>query len=60
MSKEHFAGLERLATVAEAGKLRAAIDHRRVPLSDVRSAMQDLEAGRIRGKVVVCVESPKV
>jgi len=52
MSNEHFEGLERLAAMAEAGQLRASID-RTVTLEGVASAMQDLEAGKVRGKVVV-------
>jgi NADPH:quinone reductase-like Zn-dependent oxidoreductase len=49
---EHFEGLERLAALADAGELRPAID-RRISLDEVPAALRDLEAGKIRGKVVV-------
>jgi len=52
MAKEHFSGLEQLASMADEGKLRPVID-RKVPLEGVASAMQDLVAGKVRGKVVV-------
>jgi 2-desacetyl-2-hydroxyethyl bacteriochlorophyllide A dehydrogenase len=52
MSREHFSDLERLAELAEAGKVSPVID-RTCTLSQVAGAMQDLEAGRVRGKVVV-------
>jgi NADPH:quinone reductase-like Zn-dependent oxidoreductase len=45
-------GLELLAAMADEGKVRPLID-RRVALEGVASAMQDLEAGKVRGKVVV-------
>jgi NADPH:quinone reductase-like Zn-dependent oxidoreductase len=53
-ANEHFEGLERLAALADAGKLRPVID-RRTTLADVPAAIRDLEAGRVRGKVVVAV-----
>jgi len=53
-SHEHFAGIEVLAAHAEAGELAPLID-RRCRLQDVPSALRDLEAGEICGKVVVAV-----
>jgi NADPH:quinone reductase-like Zn-dependent oxidoreductase len=52
MANEHFEGLERLAALADEGGLRPAID-RKIPLEGVASAVQDLEAGKVRGKIVV-------
>lgn len=54
IASEAAEGLERLATFAEEGALRPAID-RRVSLEGVADAMRDLEAGRVRGKVAVTV-----
>lgn len=52
MAKEHFAHFERLAELADRGVLSPIID-RRISLNEVVTAMHDLEAGRVRGKVVV-------
>lgn len=52
LAKEHFAGLERLAALADAGKLRPAID-RQVTLEGVAGALRAMQAGEVRGKVVV-------
>lgn len=52
MANEHFAGLERLAAMADEGKLRPVID-RKVPLEGVAGALGAMEAGEVRGKVVV-------
>lgn len=57
LSREHFEGLERLAAFADAGKLRPVVD-RRIPLQEVRDALVDLEAGKVRGKVLVRVGAP--
>ncbi len=54
MSREHFADLERLSALVEAGRLAPVID-RRCPLSSVADAMRDLEMGKVCGKVVVTV-----
>ena len=54
LPKEHFSGLERLAAFVEAGKLRPVID-RRIPLEGVAQALRDLEAGKVKGKVLVKV-----
>jgi NADPH:quinone reductase-like Zn-dependent oxidoreductase len=51
-SKEHFEHLERLSELADRGVLSPIID-RRISLSEVVTAMRDLDAGRVRGKVVV-------
>lgn len=53
-TREHFEGLQDLATLSAARKLAPVID-RRVPLAEVTAAMRDLEAGRVCGKVVVTV-----
>jgi NADPH:quinone reductase-like Zn-dependent oxidoreductase len=52
MVREHFSDIEQLAAYAEAGKLATLID-RRCPLEDVVSAISDLKAGKVCGKVVV-------
>jgi NADPH:quinone reductase-like Zn-dependent oxidoreductase len=51
-AKEHHSHLEKLATLVERKKVAPIID-RRVPLADLVPALHDLEAGRIRGKVVI-------
>jgi NADPH:quinone reductase-like Zn-dependent oxidoreductase len=55
---ENSADLETLAGLIEAGKLAPVID-RTCPLAGVPEAMRDLEAGRVRGKVVVAI-SPQL
>jgi NADPH:quinone reductase-like Zn-dependent oxidoreductase len=50
--RETSADLTTLAGLLEEGRLRPMID-RTCPLSGVPEAMRDLEAGRVRGKVVV-------
>ena len=52
VTREHHAHMEPLAALADEGRLVPVID-RRVPLTGVVDALRDLEAGRIRGKVVV-------
>ena len=52
MADESGEDLERLAELASRGAFRPVID-RRVGLAEVAPAMRDLEAGRVRGKVVV-------
>jgi NADPH:quinone reductase-like Zn-dependent oxidoreductase len=51
---ENSKDLETLKELIEAGKLTPVID-RVCPLAGVSDAMRDLEAGRVRGKVVVAV-----
>ena len=53
-SREHVAGIEVLAAHAEAGELTARID-RRCRLQDVASALRDLEAGVVCGKVAIAI-----
>jgi NADPH:quinone reductase-like Zn-dependent oxidoreductase len=52
--KEHYADLERLVELVEAGRLTPTID-RTFPLHDVPDAMRYLEAGQARGKLVIAV-----
>jgi len=51
-AKEHHTHLEKLAAFVERGEVTPIID-RRVSLAGVVPALQDMEAGRIRGKVVI-------
>lgn len=53
-SEERHTHLERVAQLCEAGQLRPVID-RRIDLAEVPAALADLEAGRVRGKVLVRV-----
>ncbi|MGB7981927.1 MAG: NAD(P)-dependent alcohol dehydrogenase [Candidatus Nanopelagicales bacterium] len=52
VASENARDLEDLRALIDAGKLRTAVD-RVCPLADLPDAMRDLEAGRVRGKVVV-------
>lgn len=52
VAKDHFAALERLTKLIDDGHVRPAV-HRTYPLADAAEAMRELEAGRVRGKVVV-------
>jgi NADPH:quinone reductase-like Zn-dependent oxidoreductase len=54
LMKPNQADLLVLKELCEAGKIRPIID-RRFPLSDVRAAVQYVETGHARGKVVVTV-----
>ena len=56
ISRENSTDLTTLAGLMEDGLLRPAID-RTCPLTGIPDAMRDLEAGRVRGKVVVTVAS---
>ncbi len=56
VSKEHYAGLERLTKLIEAGQLVPVIEQT-YPLSDMPTAMRNLQAGRARGKLVITVSS---
>ena len=51
-AKEHHTHLEKLAAFVDRGQVAPFID-RRVPLAGLVSALLDLEAGRVRGKVVI-------
>jgi len=53
-NREHYSLLERLVAHCEAGELRPVVD-RRVSLEEVPSAIADLAAGKVRGKIVVHV-----
>jgi NADPH:quinone reductase-like Zn-dependent oxidoreductase len=52
--REHFSGLELLAGLAAAGQVTPAVE-RTYPLEQVPAAMRHLEAGQVRGKVVIAV-----
>jgi NADPH:quinone reductase-like Zn-dependent oxidoreductase len=52
--KENHADIERLAALIEAGEITPSID-KTYPLHDAPAAMRHLEAGRVRGKIVVSV-----
>jgi NADPH:quinone reductase-like Zn-dependent oxidoreductase len=54
MNKENARDLEILAKMIEQGAIKPVID-RICPLAAVPDAMRDLEAGRVRGKVVVAI-----
>jgi NADPH:quinone reductase-like Zn-dependent oxidoreductase len=56
MAREHFESLERLSALIAAGKVVPLVD-RRCSLSQVHRAIEALEAGKIRGKVVVTVSA---
>lgn len=51
-SREVAEDIERIAAYLESGAVKPPID-RRVGLDGVRDALRDLEAGRVRGKIVV-------
>jgi NADPH:quinone reductase-like Zn-dependent oxidoreductase len=52
--KEHYADLERLVDLIEAGKLMPVIE-KTYPLHEAPDAMRHLEAGHARGKLVIAV-----
>jgi NADPH:quinone reductase-like Zn-dependent oxidoreductase len=54
--KEHYTVLERLTELIEGGKLVPAIE-RTYPLNEMPNAMRHLQAGRVRGKLVIAVSS---
>jgi len=56
LSKEHFADLERMAELIEAGQVVPPLD-RVYPLHRAAEAMRELEAGRVRGKIAIAVQS---
>jgi NADPH:quinone reductase-like Zn-dependent oxidoreductase len=57
LSKETAADLRILARMAEAGTVAPIID-RVYPLEQAPAAIDDLVAGRVRGKLVVRVTEP--
>jgi D-arabinose 1-dehydrogenase-like Zn-dependent alcohol dehydrogenase len=52
MNKEHYSGLDRLAELATAGDVTPRIE-RSYSLTDVPDAVRRLEAGKVRGQVVI-------
>jgi NADPH:quinone reductase-like Zn-dependent oxidoreductase len=52
MAREHSSYCERLAELCAAGQVRPAID-RCITLSEVPSALRELEAGQVKGKLAV-------
>ncbi len=54
LNKEHYARLERLAALGEAGKLTSVIEWS-YSLAQVPDAVSHLEAGKVRGKVVITI-----
>ncbi len=52
MNKEHYSGLERLAKLATDGRITSVIE-RSYSLAQVPDAIRHLEAGKVRGKVVI-------
>ncbi len=56
ISKEHHSPMQRLAELVEEKKVAPIIDHS-VSLHEVPDALRDLEAGRVRGKIVVQIPS---
>lgn len=52
MNKEHYSGLERLAKLAAAGDVAPHLD-RSYSLAEVPDAVRQLEAGKVRGQVVI-------
>ena len=56
MNNENARDLKILAKMIEQGAIKPVID-RTCSLADLPDAMRDLEAGRVRGKVVVAIAS---
>jgi NADPH:quinone reductase-like Zn-dependent oxidoreductase len=52
MTREHFSSFERLAELCAGGQIKPSIE-RRITLSEVPSALRELEAGRVSGKLAV-------
>jgi NADPH:quinone reductase-like Zn-dependent oxidoreductase len=52
LNKEHFSGLDRLAELASTGQLAPSIE-RSYSLSEVPDAVRRLEAGKVRGQIVI-------
>jgi NADPH:quinone reductase-like Zn-dependent oxidoreductase len=52
LNKEHYSGLDRLAELAVEGQLVPSIE-RTYPLADVPDAVRQLEAGKVRGQIVI-------
>ncbi len=54
VSKEHYADLEALSQLLDAGHVVPVID-RTYPLAEVADAMRHLEAGQARGKIAITI-----
>jgi NADPH:quinone reductase-like Zn-dependent oxidoreductase len=52
--KEHYADLERLTELIEAGALTPSLD-RTYPLEQAADAMRHLDVGRVRGKIAITI-----
>ncbi|MDX6360501.1 MAG: hypothetical protein QOH37_3555 [Nocardioidaceae bacterium] len=52
LNKEHYTGLDRLAKLAATGEVAPCIE-RSYPLAEVPDAVRRLEAGKVRGQVVI-------
>ena len=52
LNKEHYSGLDRLAELAARGQVVPSIE-RTYPLADVPDAVRQLEAGQVRGQLVI-------
>ncbi len=52
LNKEHYSGLDRLAQLTTAGDLTPSIE-RSYPLAEVPDAVRQLEAGKVRGQIVI-------
>jgi NADPH:quinone reductase-like Zn-dependent oxidoreductase len=52
VAKDHHVPLERLTAMVEAGQVVPVVE-RTYPLAEAATAMRELEAGRVRGKLVV-------
>ncbi len=52
LNKEHYTGLDRLATLAATGEVTPRIE-RSYTLAEVPDAVRQLEAGKVRGQVVI-------
>jgi NADPH:quinone reductase-like Zn-dependent oxidoreductase len=54
LNKEHYSGLDRLAKLATTGNVTPRVE-RSYPLAEVPDAVRQLEAGKVRGQVVITV-----
>jgi NADPH:quinone reductase-like Zn-dependent oxidoreductase len=54
LPKEHYADMERLGELIEAGSVMPSID-RTYPLAEAPDAMRQLVAGKVRGKVAISI-----
>jgi NADPH:quinone reductase-like Zn-dependent oxidoreductase len=52
VAKDHHVPLERLTTMIEDGRVVPVVEHT-YPLEEAATAMRELEAGRVRGKLVI-------